>query len=125
MKRGEVYLASLDPVQGSEQAGTRPVVILQADAVTRIIRTVTVVPFTSSLRWDRFPFCARVDAPEGGLTSDSVALCHQIRVMDRTRLIRRLGSLDEESVVEIERSVAVTLGMERLLEDDGTIRTKV
>jgi mRNA interferase MazF len=51
MIRGEVWFASLDPVRGSEQAGTRPVLILQADPLNAFLRTVVVVPFTTNLQW--------------------------------------------------------------------------
>ena len=71
MTRGEVWLAALDPIRGSEQAGTRPVLVLQVDALNDFLRTVVIVPFTSNLRWSRFPFCAHVDAGEGGLASAS------------------------------------------------------
>jgi mRNA interferase MazF len=50
MRRGEVWLAALDPVRGSEQAGTRPVLVLQADPLNDFLRTVVVVPFTTNLR---------------------------------------------------------------------------
>lgn len=60
MRRGEVWLATLDPVRGSEQAGTRPVLVLQTDPLNDFLRTVVVVPFTTNLRWSRFPFCVAV-----------------------------------------------------------------
>lgn len=66
MTRGEVWLAVLDAVRGSEQAGTRPVLILQADPLNAFLRTVIVIPFTTNLQWARFPFCVLVSAGEGG-----------------------------------------------------------
>jgi len=57
MRRGEIWMASLDPIRGSEQAGTRPVLILQADPLNAFLRTTVIVPFTSNLNWARFPFC--------------------------------------------------------------------
>lgn len=104
-------MAALDPVRGSEQAGTRPVLILQADPLNAFLRTAVVVPFTTNLRWSQFPFCVSVSAGEGGLPSDSVALCHQVRVLDRTRLLRRLGQLSDATHTLVERAVQVRLGM--------------
>jgi mRNA interferase MazF len=78
MRRGDVWLATLDPIRGSEQAGTRPVLILQTDPLNAFLRTVIVIPFTTNLQWARFPFCPLVSAGEGGLTSDSVALSHRL-----------------------------------------------
>jgi mRNA interferase MazF len=48
----------------------------------------------------------------GGLSQDSVALCFQIRVLDKTRLIRRLGQLRTETIAQLEDVVLVTLGYE-------------
>ena len=111
MIRGEVWLASLDPVRGSEQAGTRPVLILQADPLNAFLRTVVVIPFTTNLQWDRFPFCVLLSAGEGGLVSDSVALCHQVRVSDKTRLLRRLGQISDAGMAAVEQAVRVTVGL--------------
>lgn len=69
MIRGEVWLAALDPVRGSEQAGTRPVLILQADPLNSFLRTVVIVPLTTNLQWARLPFCVPVNAGDGGLAT--------------------------------------------------------
>ncbi|WP_456332238.1 type II toxin-antitoxin system PemK/MazF family toxin [Fervidibacter sacchari] len=53
MKRGEVWLANFDPVKGSEQAGLRPVLIIQVDPLNAFLRTVVIVPFTTNLRWKK------------------------------------------------------------------------
>ncbi len=111
MRRGDVWLASLDPVRGSEQAGTRLVLILQTDPLNAFLRTVIVIPFTTNLQWARFPFCLLVSAGEGGLTSDSVALSHQARVSDKSRLLRRLGQVSDATLAKVARAVQVTLGI--------------
>jgi mRNA interferase MazF len=111
MKRGEVWQAALDPVQGSEQAGTRPVLVIQADPLVAHLRTVVVVPFTTSSRWARFSHCVAVSAGDGGLAQDSVALCHQVRVCDKTRLRKLLGQLAGPTVTQIEQALLKTLGM--------------
>jgi mRNA interferase MazF len=110
MTRGEVWLAALDPVRGSEQAGTRPVLILQTNPLNAFLRTVTVIPFTTNLRWGRFPFCVLMSAGEGGLVSDSVALCHQVRVADKSRLLRRLGQVSDAMMAKVEQAIRITLG---------------
>ncbi len=111
MKRGEVWRADLNPARGSEQAGTRPVLVLQADSLTASLPTAVIIPFTTTLRWARFSFCALVSAGEGGLVSDSVALCFQIRVCDQTRLLHRMGQLTDATMLRIEQAVRVTLGL--------------
>src|SRR5262245_29597080 len=111
MTRGEVWTSKLDPVQGSEQAGTRPVVILQADPLNVSLRTVVVVPFTTNLKWARLPYCVRVAAGEGGLSSDSAALGHQVRVCDKGRLDGLLGKLSPPTMAKVEQAVRVALAL--------------
>jgi len=110
VNRGDIFLATLNPVRGSEQAGTRPVLILQTAPLNSFLRTVIVLPFTSNLRWKSFAFCVFVARGEGGLTSDSVALCHQIRVVDKLRLIRQLGRISDVTMAKIEQAIRLTIG---------------
>jgi mRNA interferase MazF len=111
VKRGEVWLAVLDPVRGSEQAGRRPVLVVQVDPLNEFLRTVVIVPFTTNLRWQQFPFCVPVSAGDRGLSNDSIALCHQIRVCDKSRLLHRLGQISESTLRKVERAMQVTLGL--------------
>ena len=110
MIRGEIWMASLDPVRGYEQAGTRPVLILQTDPLNNFLKTVVTVPLTSNLKWGQYPFCVFVPFQEGGLTSNSIALCHQIRVSDKSRMIRRMGQVSDATLIKIEQAISVTLG---------------
>jgi mRNA interferase MazF len=110
--RGEVWLADLNPTRGSEQAGTRPVLIFQTDSINRFTTTLITIPFTTNLRRASLPSCVQITAGEGGLTADSVALCHQLRVLDKTRLTKKLGKLSDSRINEIEECVLYTLGFE-------------
>ena len=110
MRRGDVYLADLDPVKGSEQAGRRPVLILEDNRLIPVTLPVVVIPFTSNLKMQHLPTCVFVSAGEGGLRQDSVAICHQIRALDKQGLIERWGALSARYMAEIERAVLRTLG---------------
>ena len=110
IKRGEVWLASLDPVQGSEQAGTRPVIIFQENTLSQFTTTVITIPLSSNLRRASLPTCIKISSGEGGLNQDSVALCHQIRVLDKTRLTKKLGQLELETISFLETTILFTLG---------------
>jgi mRNA interferase MazF len=77
VRRGDVYLADLNPVKGSEQAGRRPVLVLQRDSLNAVLPTVVIAPFTSTTKRAATPSCHLVPAGEGGLTMDSVLMCHQ------------------------------------------------
>ncbi len=112
LKRGEVWLANLDPTQGSEQAGVRPVIIFQNDIVSQFSTTTIAIPLTTNQRRASLPICMLIKRGDGGLSQDSVALCFQIRVLDKTRLIRRLSQLSAETIAQLEEVVLVTLGYE-------------
>jgi mRNA interferase MazF len=111
MLKGDVYLANLDPAVGSEQAGTRPVLVFQDDYLSKFTRTIVVIPFTTNLRRAQVPGCVLVPKGDGGLTDDSVAICYQIRVVDKARLRQKLGSLSQESILKIEAAIKSTLGL--------------
>ena len=83
LKRGEVWLANLDPTQGSEQAGTRPVIIFQNDIVSQFSTTIVTIPLTTNMRRASLPICVMIKRGDGGLLQDSVALCFQLRVLEK------------------------------------------
>ena len=108
--RGEIWVADLNPTRGSEQAGVRSVLIFQNDIVSRFTATVLAIPLTTNLRRASLPTCMQISKGEGGLASDSVALCHQLRVLDTTRLQRKLGTVSQTTLLTIESVVMFTLG---------------
>ena len=111
VQRGEDWLANLNPTRGSEQAGLRPVLVFQNDAINRFTTTVLAIPLTTNLRRAALPSCVRVAQSEGGLESESVLLCHQLRALDTTRLQRKLGIVRPETMVAVERCVLFTMGI--------------
>jgi mRNA interferase MazF len=62
------------------------------------------------LRRSALPTCLIISKGQGGLNQDSVALCHQIRVLNKTRLIKKLGKLELEVIANLENIVLFTLG---------------
>ena len=110
VKRGEVWYAELNPTRGSEQAGVRPVLIVQNDVVNRFTTTVLAIPLTTNLRRAALPSCVRVNAGEGGLAADSVVLCHQTRALDRNRLRDKLGEVSEQTLTAVENCLLFTFG---------------
>ena len=111
VKRGEIWLADLNPIRGSEQAGVRPVLIFQNDTISRFTTTVLAIPFTTNLRRTSLPSCVRISKDDGGLTNDSVALCHQLRALDQMRLQRKLGTVRQDTLSTIENCVLSTMGI--------------
>ncbi|WP_377479196.1 MAG: type II toxin-antitoxin system PemK/MazF family toxin [Microcoleus anatoxicus] len=109
---GDIYLADLNPSRGSEQAGIRPVIIVQRDTLDRFTTTVVVIPVTSNLRRAKIPGTIILPTGEGGLTQDSVALCYQIVAVDRERLIKKLGTLSADYVSRLQVALQYTLQMD-------------
>lgn len=94
-----VWLANLDPIVGSEQGRTRPVLIISESSLNSILPVVNVIPITSR-KPDRrvYPNEAFLPANTGGLNLDSIALCYQIRTLDKRRLTQRFGLVDNAVV---------------------------
>ena len=111
MVRGEIWLADLNPTRGSEQAGIRPVLVLQNDSISNYSTTVVAIPLTTNLRRASLPTCVLVRRGEGGLSADSVLLCHHIRAIDKTRLRQRLGKLKLRTMEDVEDCMLFTLGI--------------
>lgn len=109
--RGEVWFADLNPTRGTEQAGVRPVLVFQSDDINEFTSTVLCIPLTSNLRRAALPTCLLIRKGEAGLANDSVALCHQMRVLDKARLQRRLGMLCPDTVSAVENRMMFTMGI--------------
>lgn len=122
MKRGEMWLVNLDPRSGSEQRGTRPVLVLSSDIFndTPGWKSFVVVPCsTSGKQAARGPTAVPLAAGSGGLTQDSYALCHQITTVDRAKFASRLGVLSADELLAAEKGVLVALDMMRALKGLG------
>lgn len=109
--RGEMYSACLDPVVGSEQGGSRPVVVVQNDVGNRFSPTVIVLAVTSQLHKARLPTHVQVCAQGQGLNKDSVVLAEQVRTIDKRRLKERIGRLSPETMAQIDQAMRVSMGL--------------
>ena len=115
MERGQIYSATLDPRSGSEQKGTRPVILVSHDAFNSVPnwRSVIIVPLsTSSKQAKRGPTTVSIKEGVGGLGQESIALCHQITTLDRSKLTKLLGTLPQESIKEVENGIKAALDIE-------------
>jgi mRNA interferase MazF len=113
MKRGEVYDARLDPVEGSEQRGARPVVVVSRDAINESSPIVSAAPCTTYREGRRiYPSQVLVKAPEGGLDADSVILGEQVRVLDKKRLLRRRGELPPATMARLNEALRIAFDLD-------------
>jgi len=112
MQRGDIYWVRLDPTEGSEQAGTRPAVIVSRNSINRASPVVVICPVTSASNISRFyPSDVLIQAPEGGLTVDSVILTLQVRAVAKARLNGRLGTLKPATLLRINQALDITLDL--------------
>ena len=72
LKRGEIWLANLDPTQGSEQAGIRPVIIFQNDIVSQFSTTTITIPLTTNMRRASLPISLMINRGDGGLLINKI-----------------------------------------------------
>jgi mRNA interferase MazF len=114
-RRGEIYLATLDPTVGREIRKTRPALILQNDVFNRLTPMAIVAPITSTVRFPLSPVHVLLPATAStGLAVTSVAVLSQIRAIDNRRLIKWLGSVDDEAMSRVNEAIEISLGLIRL-----------
>ena len=109
--RGEIYKAALDPVLGSEQGGTRPVLIVQNNVGNKYSPTVIALAVTSRLSKARLPTHIEVERGVAGLPRDSLILAEQMRTLDKQRLLSRMGALPAELMAQVELAMRMSLGL--------------
>ena len=118
VRRGDIYYADLSPVVGSEQGGTRPVLIVQNDTGNRYSPTVIAAAITSQTGKARLP--THIDLPVDencGLSRDSVVLLEQVRTLDKKRLREKMGRVEDDIMQQVDAAIAVSFGLphERLV----------
>jgi len=111
IKRGDICIASLDPVVGKEISKTRPVVIISNDKNNTFSGTVTILPITSKRLKRIYPFEVLLPKGSGSLPKDSKVKADQIRTLDKSRIISILGKLDESAVKSIDRALKIHLAL--------------
>ena len=111
VKRGDIFYADLSPVVGSEQGGTRPVLIVQNDTGNKHSPTVIAAAITSQTNKATLPTHIELNGWDVGLTKNSVVLLEQIRTIDKRRLREHMGRLDENMMNRVDTAIAVSFGL--------------
>ncbi|MFZ5646693.1 MAG: type II toxin-antitoxin system PemK/MazF family toxin [Bacillota bacterium] len=111
IRRGDVFFAELSPVVGSEQGGTRPVLIIQNDIGNQYSPTTIVAAITSQIAKAKLPTHVEMLAGDGGLERDSVILLEQIRTIDKSRLMEKVATLNEEMMKKVNQAIEISLGL--------------
>jgi|SRR5690625_4459493 len=114
MKRGDIYRGNLNPVVGSEQGGTRPVLVIQNDVGNKYSPTTIVAAITSRIRKAKLPTHVEILGEKHNMDRDSVILLEQIRTIDKLRLKEKVAHLDEETMLRVNEALMISLGLVEL-----------
>ena len=101
IKRGDIFYATLNPVIGSEQGGTRPVLTISNNTGNRHSPTIIVVPITSRTHTEVKDF--------DKLDKDSIILLEQIRTIDKQRLKQYIGLMPDHIMARVDKALAISL----------------
>ena len=110
-RRGDIYLANLNPFKGSEQGGTRPVLVLQNNDGNYYCPTLIVAPITTKLKKLNMPTHCCFEKVRG-LPEPSMVSLEQIKTIDKCRIEKYLGKMTREQMMKVEDAIRESLGME-------------
>lgn len=111
IKRGDIFLADLSPVIGSEQGGKRPVLIIQNDVGNHYSPTVIVAPITASDQKAKIPTHIALLPKRDGVERPSLALMEQIRTLDKSRLSTFVTHVPETTLAKVDQALRVSLNL--------------
>ncbi len=109
--RGDICYANLNPVKGSEQGGRRPVIIIQNDTGNKYSPTVIVAAITSRHR-KKANIPTHVPLDSKVMCKDSQVLLEQIRTLDKTRIINKIGRVSQEEQARINEALEISLALQ-------------
>lgn len=111
-RRGDIYLVEFDPARGHEIQKTRPAVVIQNDVGNRHSAVTIVAAITSKLSPVPYPVEVTLSPTKtNGLAVRSAINLGQIRSVDRTRLLKRLGMLDASTMRRVDEAIKISLGL--------------
>jgi len=110
--RGDIVLANLEPIRGSEQGGIRPVLVIQNNEGNRFSPTTIISPITSKEFNKEFPTNVFISKHDSHLDKDSTIILNQIRTIDKSRIIKKISSLDIYSMNKVDLAIKISLSLD-------------
>ena len=123
-RRGDIYFADLDPVVGSEQGGTRPVIVIQNDTGNKHSPTLIVATVTTRIRKKENMPTHLLIKDNPAFREASVVQLEQIRTIDKCRIDNYLGKVTPHEMVAIEKALSISLAMEQFKKQTGSAAYK-
>ena len=111
IKRGGLYLAAFDPVIGREISQIRPVLVVSNDKNNEFSGTVTIIPITSRNLQQIYPFEALLTKGTGNLPKNSKVKADQIRTLDKSRIVKFIGTLEKGEMDQIDKAIKIHLAL--------------
>ena len=111
IKRGDLFWVDLNPTKGSEQAGRRPVLVIQNDVGNEAAPTVIVAPLTTKSFTKEYPVNVHLPRGVAGLKENSTVLFSQIRTIDKSRLERKIGHLPTSYLQKVNQAISISVGL--------------
>lgn len=112
IKRGDIFLANLEPTKGSEQGGVRPVLVIQNDISNKHSPVTIIAAITSKVFEKEYSTNIFISKDESGLDKDSTIMLNQIRTIDNVRLMKKIGLLDNFTMNKVDRAIKVSLALD-------------
>ena len=112
IKRGDVVIVNFEPVRGSEQGGIRPSLIIQNDIFNKYSPTTIVAPITSKIFKKEYPTNVLLIKEDSKLSRDSTILLNQIKTIDKSRIIKKIGFVDNFLMNKVDRAIKASLELD-------------
>ena len=112
ISRGEIFLVNLEPIKGREQGGVRPVLIIQNDISNEYSPLTIGAAITSTIKSTKFVTNVFIPKNQTGLDKDSIVLLNQIKTIDKSRIIKRIGSINKELMKDVDRALKISLDLD-------------
>ena len=110
--KGEIVVADLEPVKGSEQGGIRPVLIIQNDTLNKNAPTTIIAPITSKIYTKEYPTNVLIKKEDSNLKLDSTILLNQIKTIDKKRIIKKISMLNNFTMNKVDKAIKISLALD-------------
>lgn len=111
VKRGDVWIVNLDPTIGHEIKKSRPAVIIQNDIGNKYSPITIIAPLTSQNLEKVYPIEVLLTSENSELEQESKVLLNQIRAVDKVRLVKKIGKVNEEIMAQVDTALKISLGL--------------
>lgn len=112
IRKGDIFLANLEPVVGAEQGRVRPVLIIQNNYGNKLSPTTIIAPITSKVYSKEYPTNVFLKKEDSKLNKDSTILLNQIRTIDKRRIIKKISSIQIDLLRKVELAIKISLAID-------------